>query len=84
MRWPHHLTGYELTATGVRAIFADGSKSVEGAMLVAGEGIRSLVAKQLSGGELKVYDAGATGIHGQAPTTAFKGLEEGVLYYAMI
>ncbi|KFX95376.1 hypothetical protein O988_05812 [Pseudogymnoascus sp. VKM F-3808] len=78
VHWSHRVTGYELTDNGVRAIFADGSKSVEGSMLVAGEGIRSRVAKQLSGGKLKVYDTGATGIHGQAPTTAFKGLGEGV------
>lgn len=78
VQWSHRVTGYELTANGVRAIFADGSKSVEGSMLIAGEGIRSGVAKQLSGGKLKVYDTGARGIHGQAPTTAFKGLGEGV------
>ncbi|KAH0847620.1 hypothetical protein AYO21_02941 [Fonsecaea monophora] len=73
-----HVKGYELTADGVRAIFADGTKSVEGSLLVGGEGINSTVAKQLSGGRLKVYDLGARGIHGQAPTTAFKGLGEGV------
>jgi 2-polyprenyl-6-methoxyphenol hydroxylase-like FAD-dependent oxidoreductase len=73
-----HVKGYELTDDGVRAIFADGTKSVEGSLLVGGEGIRSSVAKQVSGGRLKVYDTGARGIHGQAPTTAFKGLGEGV------
>ena len=78
VHWSHRVTGYELTSSGVRAIFADGSKSVEGRMLVAGDGLHSKVAKQLSGGRLKVYDTGARGIHGQAPTTAFKGLEEGV------
>lgn len=72
------VTGYELTDNGVRAVFADGSKSDEGQMLIGGEGIRSEVAKQLSGGKLKVYDTGARGIHGQAPTGAFKGLGEGV------
>ena len=76
--WSHEVTGYELTEDGVRATFADGTKSVEGSLLVGGEGIRSRVAKQLSGGKLKVYDTGARGIHGQAPTTAFKGLGEGV------
>ncbi|KUJ19418.1 putative zeaxanthin epoxidase, chloroplastic [Mollisia scopiformis] len=74
----HQVTGYELTDSGVRAVFADGSKSVEGEMLVGGEGIYSKVAKQVSGGKLKVYDTGARGIHGQAPSTAFKGLGEGV------
>ena len=78
IRWSHHVTGYELTPTGVRATFADGSKSEEGALLVGGEGIYSKVAKQLSGGKLKTYDTGARGIHGQAPTTAFKDLGEGV------
>ena len=73
-----HVKGYELTDDGVRAIFADGSKSDEGSLLVAGEGIKSAVAKQVSGGKLKIYDTGSRGIHGQAPTTAFKGLGEGV------
>jgi 2-polyprenyl-6-methoxyphenol hydroxylase-like FAD-dependent oxidoreductase len=78
IHWSHHVAGYELTSTGVRAIFEDGSKSVEGDMLIGGEGIYSKVAKQLSQGKLKVYDTGARGIHGQAPTTAFKALGEGV------
>jgi len=47
-------------------------------MLVGGEDIHSKVAKQVSQGRLKVYDTGARGIHGQAPTTAFKALGEGV------
>ncbi|KAI0458289.1 hypothetical protein F5B21DRAFT_21946 [Xylaria acuta] len=76
--WGHQVTGYESTASGVRAIFADGSKSIEGEMLIGGDGLYSQVAEQLSGGKLKVYDTGARGIHGQAPTTAFKGLGEGV------
>ncbi|KAF5013186.1 hypothetical protein FDECE_765 [Fusarium decemcellulare] len=78
IEWAKQVTGYELTDDGVRAIFADGSKSIEGSMLIGGEGIYSKVAKQVSGGKLKVYDTGARGIHGQAPTTAFKGLGEGV------
>lgn len=78
VQWSHHIAGYELTSFGVRAIFADGSRSVEGEMLVGGEGIYSKVAKQLSEGKLKVYDTGARGIHGQTPTMAFKGLGEGV------
>jgi 2-polyprenyl-6-methoxyphenol hydroxylase-like FAD-dependent oxidoreductase len=63
---------------GVRAIFADGTKSVLGSMLVGGEGVYSRIAKQVSGGRLKVYDTGARGIHGQAPSAAFRGLGEGV------
>lgn len=78
IEWSKHVTGYELTEDGVRALFADGTKSVEGSMLVGGEGIYSKVAKQVSGGRLKVYDTAARGIHGQAPSTAFKGLGEGV------
>jgi 2-polyprenyl-6-methoxyphenol hydroxylase-like FAD-dependent oxidoreductase len=73
-----HVTGYESTQEGVRAIFSDGTKSDEGIMLVGGDGLKSQIAKQLSGGKLKVYDLGNRGIHGQAPTTAFKGLGEGV------
>lgn len=76
--WSHNVTSYELTPSGVHAIFADGSKSVEGSMIVGGEGIYSKIAKQVSHGALKVYDTGARGVHGQAPTTAFKGLGEGV------
>lgn len=78
IEWSRNVTGYEKTEDGVRAIFSDGTKSDEGSMLIAGEGIYSRVAKQLSGGKLKVFDTGAKGIHGQAPTTAFKGLGEGV------
>jgi 2-polyprenyl-6-methoxyphenol hydroxylase-like FAD-dependent oxidoreductase len=78
LHWSKHVVGYELTPDGVRAVFADGTKSIEGSLLVGGEGIHSRVAKQLSGGKLKVYDTGARGIHGQAPTTAFRGLGEGV------
>lgn len=78
IKWSHAVTSYELTGSGVRAVFADGSKSDEGAMLIGGDGISSKIAKQLSGGKLKVYDTGARGIHGQAPTTAFKQLGEGV------
>ena len=78
IHWSHHVTSYELTPSGVCAVFADGSKSVEGEMLVGGDGIYSKIATQLSQGKLKVYDTGARGIHGQAPTTAFKDLGEGV------
>ncbi|KAI0973833.1 FAD-binding domain protein [Xylaria arbuscula] len=78
IEWGRQVTGYESTDTGVRAIFADGSKSIEGDLLVGGDGIYSRIAEQVSGGRLKVYDTGARGIHGQAPTAAFKGLGEGV------
>ncbi|KAK3110900.1 hypothetical protein LTR53_014348 [Teratosphaeriaceae sp. CCFEE 6253] len=78
IQWSHHVTGYELTPSGVRATFADGTQSVEGELLVGGEGIYSKVAKMVSNGALKTYDTGARGIHGKAPTTAFKALGEGV------
>ncbi|KAH7323120.1 hypothetical protein B0I35DRAFT_427158 [Stachybotrys elegans] len=78
IEWNKHVTGYQLTDDGVKAVFSDGTTSVEGSLLVGGEGIYSKVAKQVSGGRIKVYDTGARGIHGQAPTTAFKGLGEGV------
>jgi len=78
VQWNKHVKGYELTDNGVCAVFADGSKSVEGSLLVGGEGIKSAVAKQLSGGKLKVYDTGARGIHGQSPASVFRELGEGV------
>lgn len=78
IEWGRTVTGYELMEEGVRVVFSDGTRSVEGAMLVGGEGIYSRVARQVSGGRLKVFDTGARGIHGQAPSGAFKGLGEGV------
>ncbi|KAI1388158.1 putative zeaxanthin epoxidase, chloroplastic [Hypoxylon trugodes] len=78
IRFAHHVTGYRLTPTGVHAIFKDGTESIEGEMLIGGDGIYSRIAKQLSQGKLKTYDTGARGIHGKAPSTAFKGLGEGV------
>jgi len=78
VHWGRRVSGYELTPTGVHAVFADGSKSVEGEMLIGGDGINSGVGAQLSKGKLKVYDTGARIIHGQAPVSAFDGLGEGV------
>jgi 2-polyprenyl-6-methoxyphenol hydroxylase-like FAD-dependent oxidoreductase len=78
IEWNKNVTGYEVNDDGVKAVFADGSKSVEGSLLVAGDGVYSKIARQLSEGKLKVYDTGARGIHGQAPSTAFKELGEGV------
>lgn len=76
--WSHPITGYEVTSSGVCAVFADGSKSIEGEMLIGGDGLYSKVAKQLSQGKLQVYDTGLRVIHGQSPTRAFKGLGEWV------
>jgi 2-polyprenyl-6-methoxyphenol hydroxylase-like FAD-dependent oxidoreductase len=78
IRWSHRVTSYELTSSGVCVVFTDGSKSVEGEMLIGRESIYSNVVKQLSQGILKTYDTGARGIHSQAPTKAFKGLGEDV------
>lgn len=78
VRWNHHVTGYEKTENGVRLVFRDGSKSEEGSMVVGGEGVKSAVAGQLSNGAIKIFDLGSRGIHGQAPTSAFKNLGEGV------
>lgn len=78
IQWNKKVTGYRLTSSGVVAIFSDGTESVEGSLLVGGDGIYSKIAKQVSGGKLKTYDTGARGIHGQAPVEAFKGLGEGV------
>ncbi|CAD6586873.1 MAG: hypothetical protein TREMPRED_004576 [Tremellales sp. Tagirdzhanova-0007] len=78
VHWSKHIKGYELTEHGVHGIFSDGSKTVEGSILIGGDGLRSEIAKQVSGGKLVVYDTEARGIHGQASTKAFKGLGEGV------
>ena len=72
------VTGYMLTPHGIRARFSNNSLSPIGTLLVCGEGISSKTAKQLSHNALKVYDTGARGIHGLAPSTAFRGLGEGV------
>lgn len=78
--WDSKVVGYELSGdgSGVKAVFSDGTRSVEGEMLVGSEGVHSLVAKQLTGGQLKVYDTGARGIHGAAPAAAFRELGEGM------
>lgn len=78
IQWNKKVTGYRVTSSGVIALFADGTESVEGSLLIAGDGVYSKIAKQVSGGKLKTYDTGARGIHGQAPVEAFKNLGEGV------
>ncbi len=80
VHWGKHVKSYEIVegGEGVVAIFADGSKSPVGSMLIAGDGVRSSVAQQLSDGALKVFDTGSRLIHGQAPASAFKDLGEGV------
>ncbi|WVW78457.1 hypothetical protein I302_100411 [Kwoniella bestiolae CBS 10118] len=73
-----NVVDYEESPNGVKVIFGDGSRSVEGSMLIIGDGLKSKVSKKLSEGKIKHYDTLVRGIHGQAPTLAFKGLEEGV------
>ncbi|WWC59455.1 uncharacterized protein I303_102011 [Kwoniella dejecticola CBS 10117] len=65
----------------VKIVFSDGSESEEGSMIIAGEGIKSKIAQKVSGGKLKHYDTRIRGIHGQAPTSAFKPLGEGVFRF---
>ncbi|KAK7048342.1 FAD/NAD(P)-binding domain-containing protein [Favolaschia claudopus] len=79
--WGKNVIKYELTPDGVQLVFSDGTKSPEGSMLICADGVHSKLAKQLSDGKLKVYDTGARGIHGQAYTTAFKELGEGVFTF---
>ncbi|ORX39631.1 hypothetical protein BD324DRAFT_614413 [Kockovaella imperatae] len=81
IQWGKTVKSYELVEDGVFAVFADGEKSTKGSLLVAGDGISSTIAKQVSDGRLKVFDTGARGIHGQAPTTAFKDIGEGVFSF---
>jgi 2-polyprenyl-6-methoxyphenol hydroxylase-like FAD-dependent oxidoreductase len=81
IHWNRHITGYEHSRDqngGVFAIFADGTKSPEGSMLVGADGIHSGITKQLTGGKVRAYDTGARMIHGQSPSTAFAELGDGV------
>jgi 2-polyprenyl-6-methoxyphenol hydroxylase-like FAD-dependent oxidoreductase len=72
------VVGYTLHEDGVVARFADGTTSPVGLLLVGADGVRSVITKQLTKGELKVYDAGPRAIHGSSPVAAFEGLEKGV------
>ncbi len=72
------VVGYTLEEDGVAARFADGTTSPVGCLLVGADGVRSALTKQLTKGALKVYDTGATMIHGSSPVAAFEGLGTGV------
>ena len=72
------VVGYTLGEDGVVARFADGTASPAGSLLVGADGVRSVVAKQLTKGALVVYDTGARMIHGSSPVSAFEGLGTGV------
>ncbi|WWD07678.1 hypothetical protein V865_005779 [Kwoniella europaea PYCC6329] len=78
IQWTKKVVDYKDTPQGVKIIFGDGSESVEGSMLIIGDGLKSKISKKLSEGKIKHFDTLARGIHGQAPTPAFKGLTEGV------
>lgn len=80
VRWGKKATGYEVSSSGVSITFADGSKSEEGAMLVAADGPQSAITKQLTGGNVRAYDTGARMVHGQTKSSAFKDLGEGVFF----
>jgi 2-polyprenyl-6-methoxyphenol hydroxylase-like FAD-dependent oxidoreductase len=80
IHWDRQIKGYEHSrdGDGVFAVFADGTKSMEGSMLVGADGIHSGVTKQLTDGKVRAYDTGARMIHGQSPSTAFAQLGDGV------
>lgn len=77
VRFNKNVTGYEATPSGVMALFADGSKSEEGSLLVGADGVRSRITSQLTEGRLKVYDTGARMIHGSSPRRTFDQLAQG-------
>lgn len=89
IHWNKQITGYVYSQEsqsdtsdegggGVFAIFADGTRSPEGSMLVGADGVHSGITKQLTGGKVRVYDTGARMIHGQSPSIAFGQLGDGV------
>lgn len=91
IHWNKRVVGYEYstetqssddgeTEGGVFAIFADGTRSPEGSMLVGADGGHSAISKQLTNGKVKLYDTGARMIHGQSPTAAFAQLGDGVFF----
>ncbi|KAK4689330.1 hypothetical protein P7C73_g783, partial [Tremellales sp. Uapishka_1] len=72
------VVGYDLTDTGVKVRFRDGTVSSEGSLLVGADGAHSIITKQLTEGAVRTYDTGARMIHGQTPARAFRELGEGV------
>jgi 2-polyprenyl-6-methoxyphenol hydroxylase-like FAD-dependent oxidoreductase len=82
VHWNQQVKGYERSTDTVRAIFADGTKSVEGSLLIAADGPQSAVTKQLTNGKVRAYDTGARMIHGQTRASAFKQLGNGVWFVA--
>lgn len=80
VQWNKQSVGYTTTDSGVKLKFSDGSESVEGSLLVAGDGPQSTITKQLTDGKVRAYDTGARMIHGQSPAKAYKDLGEGVWF----
>lgn len=80
VRWGKKATGYETSSSGVAITFSDGSKSEDGAMLVAADGPQSAITRQLTDGKVRAYDTGARMVHGQTRSGAFKDLGEGVFF----
>jgi 2-polyprenyl-6-methoxyphenol hydroxylase-like FAD-dependent oxidoreductase len=72
------VVGHTLQNERMAVRFANGTTSPVGALLVGADGVRTVIAKQLSNGALQVYDMGARAIHGSSPVAAFDGLGAGV------
>ncbi|KAK9422341.1 putative FAD-binding domain-containing protein [Seiridium unicorne] len=77
VHFDNNVVGYELASTGVVAKFSDGTRSPEGSLLVAADGVHSKITKQLTDNQLKVYDTGARMIHGSSPKASFAALSQG-------
>lgn len=78
--WNKSISGYERTPSGVIAHFTDGTRSNEGVLLVAADGLHSRITRQLTDGRVRAYDTGARMIHGQTLASVFKDIGEGVWF----
>lgn len=80
IHWNRHVKGYERSEEGVSILFADGTRSQEGSLLVGADGVHSSITRQLTDGKVRAYDTGARMIHGQSPSSSFKQLGDGVWF----